>query len=77
MQFILSFNPELKYCKGHLIFGIGNSYLNAPLTINAAYIGKWDIFGGEMSHVAYDILKNIYVQYAVIFNMSWVLVCLH
>lgn len=70
MQFILSFNPELKYCKEHLIFGIGNSYLNAPLTINAAYIGKWDIFGGEMSHVAYDILKNIYVQYAVIFNMS-------
>lgn len=46
MQFILSFNPELKYCKGHLILGIGNSYLNAPLTINAAYIGKWDIFWG-------------------------------
>lgn len=70
MQFILSFNPELKYCKGHLILGIGNSYLNAPLTINAAYIGKWDIFGGGNESCCLWYIKNIYVQYAVIFNMS-------
>lgn len=34
-------------------------------------------FGGEMSYVVYDILKNIYVQYVVIFNMLQVLVCLY
>lgn len=30
-----------------------------------------------MSYVVYDILKNIYVQYVVIFNMLQVLVCLY
>lgn len=55
------FNFELKYCKGYLILGIGNSYLNVLFIINVVYIGKWDIFGGEMSYVVYDILKNIYV----------------